>query len=350
MKRSAAVKVVACSVVLVGGCTDAPHSTSPTVMQAVTELPASLQSFEEKIQDVPALTVDLPTQPRPWDSEPEALAEAIRAGDGIAIVAFKSPAGERLASQRGATGVRGSVSKSDAVAGLTLLDSSGVEVLDYLGFIGAAKVRITPDVAVEIAQLPNIDYVEPRRTLTLMSAWPADDATLPRQSIPWGISKIGATSAWQKTTGGGASILVIDSGVDDGHVDLPDLPAANCDGAPGGGCIANNFHGTHVLGIAAARLNAFGVVGVARGVYNSDVYSWAACNAARACNSDEIIDGIYAAVTWDIDVVNMSLGSTTQNLDMANAVSAANAATRILNIGVSSLFGAMISGVGKKGK
>ncbi len=42
------------------------------------------------------------------------------------------------------------------------------------------------------------------------------------QTIPWGIRKIGANSAWKETTGKKVKVAVIDSGIDIDHLDLID--------------------------------------------------------------------------------------------------------------------------------
>src|SRR5688500_4214233 len=46
-------------------------------------------------RDVPAVRIDLPPAPRPWDSDPAALSQAVFAGSGYAVVAFKEPGSAR---------------------------------------------------------------------------------------------------------------------------------------------------------------------------------------------------------------------------------------------------------------
>ena len=75
---------------------------------------------------------------------------------------------------------------------------------------------------------------------------------------------------------------ILDSGIDGNHVDFKKGLSSNVDcarghnsvaflpGGPGVGtpapCVDNQFHGTHVAGIVAARANGLGVVGVAPNV------------------------------------------------------------------------------------
>lgn len=98
------------------------------------------------------------------------------------------------------------------------------------------------------------------------------DPGLPQQ---WGLRQIGATTSWGRgVVGAGATVAVLDTGIDAGHEDLRDQVAAaiSCVGTGGdprrcraadGGDIQG--HGTHVSGTAAAASNNVGVAGVAPG-------------------------------------------------------------------------------------
>lgn len=102
-------------------------------------------------------------------------------------------------------------------------------------------------------------------------AWAVgSDPGLPQQ---WGLRQIGAAASWNRgVVGTGATVAVLDTGIDGGHEDLRDQLAAavSCIGTSGdprrcraadGGDIQG--HGTHVSGIAAAASNSVGVAGVA---------------------------------------------------------------------------------------
>ena len=85
----------------------------------------------------------------------------------------------------------------------------------------------------------------------------------PRQSVPWGVQRVGRGDGSLLT----AKAWVIDSGIDLTHPDL------NVDAAGGASFLTNdsslndtNGHGTHVAGIIGAKDNKVGVVGVASGV------------------------------------------------------------------------------------
>ncbi|HEU0014184.1 MAG TPA: S8 family serine peptidase [Longimicrobium sp.] len=197
-------------------------------------------------------------------------------------------------------------------AGLELLERSGVEVLELLDVMGAARVRMTPQAAQELAGHPLVDYVEPRQY-----------GTVAAQTTPAGIHMVEAPTFWslQGTRGAGARIQIIDSGHQQGHEDLPAVPTANCAGVHGGCDDADVqgifWHGTHVLGIVTARDNGIGVVGVAPGILPSDVFVYGACHGL-SCPSDAMTAGIVAGTY--VDVISISIILSVYDAGMANAV------------------------------
>jgi subtilisin family serine protease len=223
------------------------------------------------------------------------------------VVAFKEPGSARAL----ATGNRGAVTAGTVRAGLELLERNGVEVLELLDAIGGARVRMSPQAALAVAGHSLVDFVEPRQY-----------AQLQAQTTPWGITMVGAPAFWSATgvTGVGAKVQIIDSGHQQNHVDLPAVPSANCAGTYGGCNDGGAWHGTHVLGIVAARNNTDGVVGVAPGITAANTYMYGACDSAtNVCYTDQITAGINAAI-FNTHVLNLSLGGTTYDASMATAV------------------------------
>ncbi|HEX8903788.1 MAG TPA: S8 family serine peptidase, partial [Longimicrobiaceae bacterium] len=239
------------------------------------------------------------------------LAPALVAGDGYAVVAFKEPGSARAL----ATGQRATVTAGTVRAGLELLQRSGVQVVELLDGVGAARVRIDGATAAALARNPLVDFVEPRQY-----------GQVAAQVTPWGISMVKAPDFWSAygVTGAGARIEIIDTGHQQGHVDLPYVPSANCSGAYGG-CDDGSgvgWHGTHVLGIVTARNNTEGVVGVAPGIAGSDVFMYGACDSSTgSCPTDQVTAGINAGI-WNVQVMNMSL-SQPYDAAQANAVAQA---------------------------
>lgn len=152
----------------------------------------------------------------------------------------------------------------------------------------------------------------------------ADDPVF-TQGLQWGLEVIGAPQAWERATGAGTTIAVIDSGADLTHEDLRDKVRAHisCVGAGGdpGRCEGpgtdDNGHGTHVAGIAAAATgNGRGIAGVAPdaellvvrvlGDACADAADRATCTASGTAG--DVAAGIRWAVANGADVINLSLG------------------------------------------
>jgi subtilisin family serine protease len=284
-----------------GACSDQP-------IQPPNEPLISFPLFSEGVGlvDVPAVDIDLPLEPRPWDNNDQALIDAITAGEGIAVIAIKDPGSENTLK----TGTRAAVITVVVNQALTMLRTyEGIEIIDLFRNLGMVRVHMNPSLAPALRQNPLVDFIEPRQY-----------GEIAAQATPWGIEMVRAPEAWSITTGTGATIEIIDTGHQQGHEDLPLVPSGNCSGAYSG-CHDGNGHGTHVLGIATARDNTVGVIGVAPGLNNQDVYAYGACSDSGLCPTDEVTAGINAGI-FTTDVINMSLS---QPYDAAQSSAVAQA-------------------------
>ncbi|MBA2282447.1 MAG: S8 family serine peptidase, partial [Acidimicrobiia bacterium] len=157
-----------------------------------------------------------------------------------------------------------------------------------------------------------------------------DDPGLSRQ---WGLQRIGAPTAWATATGDGIVIAVVDSGIDLAHPDLGTkvIGGADCvghDDSPTGcvdGAASDDAgHGTHVAGIAAAVTdNGTGVAGVAP---MARLLSVRVLSLPDRCTSGDqpdcdasgteadVAEGVRWAADHGADVINLSLGSVTQEV------------------------------------
>ncbi len=143
----------------------------------------------------------------------------------------------------------------------------------------------------------------------------------PYWGAQWGPRQVNADDAWATSTGAGAVIAVVDTGVD---LDHPDLNGKMVPGATFVGCADNgpcgngdwesalakgeepHPHGTHVAGIAAAETdNGTGIAGVARDASIMPIKVL----AADGGSFQEIAAGIRWATDNGADVINMSLGA-----------------------------------------
>lgn len=157
------------------------------------------------------------------------------------------------------------------------------------------------------------------RDVARLTADPAVAAVVPdrevsatAQTVPAGISRIGAP---QSSTAAGngrgtvdVDIAVIDTGIDPRHRDLNVVGGVNC--VTGGTSFADlNGHGTHVSGTAAAKDDKIGVVGVAPG---ARLWAVRVLNSQGGGTWSSIICGVdwVTAHANTIDVANMSLGGS----------------------------------------
>jgi subtilisin family serine protease len=152
----------------------------------------------------------------------------------------------------------------------------------------AAALRADPNVAAVVADLPVHAFA---------------------QTLPSGINRIdGELSSTASGNGSGsvdADVAIIDSGIATGHPDLNVVGGVNC---VGGSSFNDDFgHGTHVAGIAAARDNTDGVVGVAPG---ARLWAVKVLDAEGAGFTSQVICGIdwVTSQAGTIEVANMSLG------------------------------------------
>jgi subtilisin family serine protease len=157
---------------------------------------------------------------------------------------------------------------------------------------------------------------------TLLHAGTAQAATSdPLRDLQWGLDQVRAEQAWTTSTGAGAVVAVLDTGVDFAH---PDLKANLLQGATFTGCEPgqspcgngdfrgpdgeNNAdeHGTHVAGIVAAVTdNGVGVAGTAP---DAKILPVKVLEDGSG-SFEEIGQGIRWAADNGADVVNLSLGA-----------------------------------------
>lgn len=188
-------------------------------------------------------------------------------------------------------------------------------------------LRVDPDV--EVFALPQIDRQafwnrrKPTPTPTLVKPTPTPTLA-PSQTIPWGISGIFAPEAWSISSGSGIKVAVVDTGVNRSHPDLKNnLDLAGCKNFISffGTCEDDNGHGTHVSGIIAAENNNLGVVGVAP---KAKIYALKVLDRNGSGYLSDIIEALDWAVQNNMQVINMSLGTTSDVDSFHEAVQRVN--------------------------
>lgn len=141
-------------------------------------------------------------------------------------------------------------------------------------------------------------------------------------------------SAWDRQQGSSeVRLAVVDTGVADQHEDLEGAVVAEQDFAEDDGIAQDNCgHGTHVAGIAGARLdNDVGIAGTAQtSIVDAKAMGLHGGSSCWGYNSD-IADAIrWAAEEADSDVVSMSLGDDASSNTISRALGDAADAGAVL--------------------
>lgn len=173
---------------------------------------------------------------------------------------------------------------------------------------GAGVLRVEDDVLVFALARPSILGKTP--------------APPPVQSLPWGVDRVDADLVW--LSGNNADpvrVAIVDTGVSKDHPDL----AANLKGGynainPTKGWSDDNGHGSHVAGTVAALNNSIGVVGVGPAV---DLLAVKVLSRTGSGFTSDVIEGIQWAVANGTQVINLSLGSSSDSQAMHDAATAA---------------------------
>lgn len=180
-----------------------------------------------------------------------------------------------------------------------------------------------------LSHSPNVEYAEPDHVASA-ALIPSDPYFAPNQ---WGLENTGqiiesvagvpdadidASTAWDRTTGNGIKVAILDSGIDQNHEDLSAKVSLRRNFTTSSTDDDIYGHGTHVAGIVAAITgNNIGVAGSCPdctllsgkvlGDNGTGAYSW-----------------ISSGITWAADngakVINLSLGGSSPSKTLERAV------------------------------
>ncbi|MDT5039500.1 MAG: serine protease [Actinoplanes sp.] len=196
----------------------------------------------------------------------------------------------------------------------TVLDSGGRPVVT----VRTATDRASAERLVRAGQkAPHAIGVELDATVSIADALTGTD---PYRVAQWDLAKVNVPAAWQRSTGAGVTVAVIDTGVDAGHPDLAGqiLPGIDLITKTSGVSSDPNGHGTHVSGtIAALAGNGIGIAGVAP---DAKILPIRVLGANGSGLMSDVATGLVYAADHGAQVVNMSIGSSGQTGAVSTAI------------------------------
>ncbi|MCC2930043.1 S8 family peptidase [Bacillus sp. LBG-1-113] len=201
----------------------------------------------------------------------------------------------------------------------TVLDSDA-EVEQQYKHLPAVAVKADQKTVKEFKQDPDILYVENNVTFTAADNTDlkilSEDADTSDNFEQWNLEPIQVKQAWKEgLTGKNVKIAVIDSGISP-HDDL----------SISGGYSAvsytssykdDNGHGTHVAGIIGAKHNGYGIDGVAP---EAQIYAVKALDQNGSGDLQGLLKGIDWSIANGMDIINMSLGTSSDSQILHDAM------------------------------
>jgi subtilisin/minor extracellular protease Epr len=187
-----------------------------------------------------------------------------------------------------------------------LIQAHGGRIKCVYNIISAIACEL-PEPAIEaLRKNPKVAYVEGDGVVEAIG-----------EVLPWGVDRIDAEVVHPYNKGTAVKVAIIDTGIDYTHPDLNDnykggYDFVNVDADPKD----DNGHGTHCAGIVAAEDNDIGVIGVAPEAY---LYAVKVLNNQGSGYLSNVILGIEWSVTNGMQVVSMSLGTSTYSQSLKDA-------------------------------
>ncbi|MEC1790964.1 S8 family serine peptidase [Bacillus vallismortis] len=201
----------------------------------------------------------------------------------------------------------------------TVLDSDA-EVEQQYKHLPAVAVTADQETVKELKQDPDILYVE--NNVSFTAAGSTDfkvltDGTEDTENFEqWNLETIQVKQAWKEgLTGKGVKIAVIDSGISP-HEDLS-IAGGYSAASYTSSYKDDNGHGTHVAGIIGAKHNGYGIDGIAP---EAQIYAVKALDQNGSGDLQSLLQGIDWSISHGMDIVNMSLGTTSDSQILHDAM------------------------------
>lgn len=203
---------------------------------------------------------------------------------------------------------------------IDFVNNQGGIVKRIYKIINAISTDVPQESMEIIKKSPNVEYVEnDEKVFAHIPIGTCREIQVLKQSVPWGISRIGSRLVNAVgNTGKGIKIGILDTGIDYNHEDLK----GNYRGGynfvgNNNNPIDDNGHGSHVTGIIAAEDNDIGIVGVAP---QAHIYSVKILAFDSTGSASDIVSGLEWSVDNGMQVINMSLGSEEDSISVNRAI------------------------------
>lgn len=217
---------------------------------------------------------------------------------------------------------------------LTAVLGAGLAGLAACGGGGGGSVNSTPSGTSSATATPTATPTPtPTATVSpgaIITPTPSASFQTAEYNRSTGPSQHGAITAWAAgASGQGVTIGIVDSGLDTTNPEFAGrISSASTDLAGSRGLNnPDSDHGTIVALVAAAARNGVGVMGMA---FNATIAAMrvdtaGTCASSAGCsfNDNTIAQGITAAIAAGAKVINLSLGGSSPNANVANAIAAA---------------------------
>jgi subtilisin len=177
----------------------------------------------------------------------------------------------------------------------------------------ALTIRVNENAIEGLSQRPDVRYVERNGTMHALG-----------QQLTWGVDRVDAEVATANgSTGSGADVAILDTGIDSDHPDLVDNLGAGRAFVKARGPYAedwddDNDHGTHCAGIADADDNSQGVRGVSTA---ATLHAVKVLDKRGSGSYSDIAAGVEYVADQGWDVGSMSLGGSSGSQTLKDACS-----------------------------
>lgn len=244
----------------------------------------------------------------------------------------------------------------------TLLKNFGATIIKSLRLINGTAVYLPPQAERALLGRPGILRIDDDLVINAtgqffpvpvgVSQKPSGKPTpsippQPNQALPWGVDRIEADIAQSTTKGLAIRVAILDTGIDLDHLDLQNNIKGNVNTInPRKSGDDDNGHGTHVAGIVAAVDNTIGVIGVGPEVY---LYAVKVLDKNGSGWLSDLIEGLDWCINNKMQIINMSLGSPSDNQSFHDAITRAYRAgiTQVAAAGNNGLTGGSVDYPGR---